>query len=102
MAFSASLYMNIIFYIDVLIDGPYVLDNEIKDRTNDMNRTEITNANGIKFYIEQSADFDVAGLMVAGRGWYAGLVKGDDDMSGVFFETRDQATDAIADFAVAA
>lgn len=67
-----------------------------------MNRTEITNAHGIKFYIEQSADFDDAGRMVAGHGWYAGLVNGNDDMSGVFFETREQATDAIADFAVAA
>lgn len=66
-----------------------------------MNRTEITNAHGIKFYIEQSADFDDAGRMVAGLGWYAGLVKGNDDMSGVFFGTRDQATDAIASFTVA-
>ena len=67
-----------------------------------MKRTEITNAHGIKFYIEQRADFDDAGRMVAGRGWYAGLIKGNDDMSGVFFETRGQAADAIADFAVAA
>ena len=67
-----------------------------------MNRTEITNAHGIKFYIEQSADFDDAGRMVAGRGWYAGLIKGNDDMSGVFFDTRNQAFDAVAEYKVAA
>lgn len=67
-----------------------------------MNRTEITNAHGIKFYIEQSADFDDAGRMVAGLGWYAGLVNGDDDMSGVFFETRDQAFGVVVEYAVAA
>ena len=67
-----------------------------------MNRTEVTNAHGMKFYIEQSADFDEAGRMAAGRGWYAGLVNGNDDMGGVFFDARDQALKAIAEYKVAA
>lgn len=50
-----------------------------------------TNAAGIKFYIEQSADFDDNGRMIAGRGWYAGIVDGNAQTGGVFFETRDAA-----------
>ncbi len=60
-----------------------------------MTTQQITNPHGIKFYVEQSADFDDAGRMVAGRGWYAGLIEGNDMLGGVFFDTRDQAIDAI-------
>ena len=60
-----------------------------------MDTHQITNVYGIKFYIEKSSDFDDAGRMVAGRGWYAGLVKGNDQLGGVFFDTREQALDAV-------
>jgi len=63
-----------------------------------MNTQQITNAHGIKFYIEQSADFDDAGRMVTGRGWYAGLVKGRDQLGGVFFDTREQALNAVNEY----
>lgn len=63
-----------------------------------MNRTETTNRHNVRFYIEQACDFDDDGRIVAGRGWYAGLIAGRDDMSGVWFETKEQAMDAIADY----
>jgi len=56
----------------------------------------ITNAHGIKFYVEQARDFDDKGHPCAGRGWFAGLVKGNDELGGAWFETREQAVDAIA------
>lgn len=61
-----------------------------------------TNAHGIKFYVEQAADFDDAGRPIAGRGWFAGIVQGKDELGGVWFETREQAMDAIVDYKVAA
>lgn len=61
-----------------------------------------TNTQGIKFYIEQAADFDDAGRSIAGRGWFAGLVQGKDELGGVWFETREQALNAIAAYKVAA
>jgi len=57
-----------------------------------------TNAHGIKFYVEQSADFDDDGRTIAGRGWFAGLVQGGDELGGIWFETREKALDAIASY----
>lgn len=62
------------------------------------NRTEITNAAGIKFYVERSKDFDDAGRMTDGRGWFAGIIDGNNDTGGIFFETRESALDAIASY----
>lgn len=67
-----------------------------------MNTQHIINAHGIKFYLEQSTDFADDGRMVAGRGWFAGLVQGDDHLGGVFFDARKQALDAIAEYRCAA
>lgn len=61
----------------------------------------ITTANGIRFYIERARDFDDAGRMVDGRGWFAGLVVGKDQLSGSWFETYDGALAAIADYSAA-
>lgn len=61
-----------------------------------------TNAHGIQFYLEQAADFDDDGRCVAGRGWFAGLVQGKDELGGVWFEAREQALDAIASYTGAA
>jgi hypothetical protein len=58
--------------------------------------TYITNAAGIKFYIEQAGDFDNSGRACAGRGWFAGLVVGNSELGGVWFETKEAALDAIA------
>lgn len=55
----------------------------------------LTNAHGCKFYLERSKDFDDAGRVVNGRGYFAGLIRGKDWMHGVFFETREAALDAI-------
>lgn len=63
-----------------------------------MERTEHTNAAGIKFYLERAKDFDDAGRMINGSGWFAGLIRGRDDLSGVWFETREAALDAISSF----
>ena len=60
-----------------------------------------TNQHGIKFYIEQASDFDDAGRQVTGRGWFAGIVRGNDDLGGVWFETREDALRAISDYKVA-
>ena len=65
-------------------------------------RTEITNAHGHRFYIERGKDFDDAGRMVDGKGWFAGIINGRHDFSGVWFETREAALDAIADYKAAA
>jgi hypothetical protein len=67
-----------------------------------MNRTEHTNQHGIRFYIEQACDFDDNGRVVAGRGWYVGIIRGRDDMSGVWFETKEAAQAATADYREAA
>ena len=67
-----------------------------------MNIETITNPAGFKFYVEQSADFDDDGRMKAGRGWYAGQVIGNDFLGGVFFDTREQAIDAITEYREAA
>lgn len=67
-----------------------------------MNRTELTNAHNVRFYLEQSADFDDAGRVIVGRGWYAGLIVGRADLSGVWFETKEAALDAISEYRVAA
>ena len=61
-------------------------------------RTEHTNANGFRFYIERSKDFDAAGRMIDGNGWFAGLIDGRHDLSGAWFETRDSALDAITKY----
>lgn len=61
-----------------------------------------TNTHGIRFYIERAKDFDDDGRMIDGRGWFAGLVVGNDELSGVWFETRDHALAAVADYRVAA
>jgi len=61
-----------------------------------------TNQHGVRFYIERSGDFDDAGQAIAGRGWFAGIVRGKDELGGVFFETREAALAAIADFREAA
>ena len=58
--------------------------------------TYLTNAAGIKFYIEPAGSFDGAGRACAGRGFFAGLVVGKDEIGGVFFETKEQALDAIS------
>lgn len=55
----------------------------------------ITNTHGIKFYIEGAADFTDRGHYTSGKGWFAGLVKGNAELGGVWFETRAQALDAI-------
>lgn len=62
----------------------------------------ITNSYGTRFYIERAADFDDEGRPTSGRGWFAGLVVGKDELSGVWFETRDAALAAIADYRAAA
>lgn len=67
-----------------------------------MDRTEHTNRHNVRFYVERACDFDDAGRVIAGRGWFAGLIRGRDDLSGVWFETKEAALDAIADYAVAA
>lgn len=54
-----------------------------------------TNQYGIEFYIERSKDFDNNGRVIDGRGWFAGLTKGREHLGGVWFETREQALDAI-------
>lgn len=61
-----------------------------------------TNAHGVLFYIERAKDFDDAGRMIDGRGWFAGLVVGNDELPGVWFETRDEAIAAVANYKVAA
>jgi len=61
-----------------------------------------TNRHGTRFYIERAADFDDAGRPTDGRGWFAGLVVGNDELSGVWFETRDAAFAAISNYQVAA
>ena len=67
-----------------------------------MNTETIASPAGFKFYIEQSADFDDDGRMKAGRGWYAGRVIGNDFIGGVFFDTREQALNAIHQYTEAA
>lgn len=57
-----------------------------------------TNARGIRFYIERAKDFADDGRMIDGRGWFAGLVAGNDELSGVWFETRTEALLAVADY----
>lgn len=61
-----------------------------------------TNSHGIRFYIERAVDFDDEGRSVAGRGWFAGLVVGKDELGGVWFETRREALDAVAAYKGAA
>lgn len=61
-----------------------------------MTQEFFTNAYGVKFYIEPAGDFDDLGRSVVGRGFFAGLVQGRDQLSGVFFETKDMALSAIA------
>ena len=58
----------------------------------------LTNAAGIRFYIEASMDFADNGAMIAGRGFHAGLVVGNDMLGGVWFETREAAVDAISNW----
>lgn len=58
----------------------------------------ITNTHGVKFYIEESSDFDDSGRPCKGRGWFAGIVKGNDYLGGVFFETKDAALAAISEY----
>lgn len=58
----------------------------------------IRNTYGVRFYIERASDFDDAGRVVPGKGWFAGIVAGKDELSGVWFETRDDALDAIAGY----
>lgn len=58
----------------------------------------ITNKYGHKFYIEQAADFADDGRMVAGNGWFAGLVQDNAALSGVWFATKEAALNAIADY----
>ena len=67
-----------------------------------MNTETFTNAAGIKFYIEQSADFDDNGRAVAGRGWFAGIMEGNAMTGGVFFETREAAMKAAHEYSGAA
>lgn len=66
-----------------------------------MNRTEHTNQHNVRFYIERACDFDDSGRVIAGRGWYAGVIVGRHDMSGFWFETKEAAIDAIAECRVA-
>lgn len=61
-----------------------------------------TNQHGFRFYIERAGDFDDAGRAIEGRGWFAGLVVGKDELGGVWFETREAALDAIHDYRSAA
>jgi len=49
-----------------------------------MSRREITNAAGLRFYLEKSP-----------RGWFVGLVKGRHDMSGHWFPAESLALAAI-------
>ena len=58
----------------------------------------VTNAHGIKFYIEGASDVDDNGRFKRGKGWFAGLVKGSDELGGVWFETKDAALYAIRDW----
>jgi len=67
-----------------------------------MNRTEYNNQHGVRFYIEQACDFDDDGRVVAGRGWYVGLIRGRADMSGFWYETKEAAQAATADYREAA
>lgn len=55
---------------------------------------EITNKYGIKFLIEKSKDFDDSGRMIDGNGYFASIVKDSHIMSGVFFDSYDQALNA--------
>lgn len=57
--------------------------------------TYITNQHNIRFYLEGSSDFTDHGHYTSGRGWFAGLVKGKDEIGGVWFETKEQALSAI-------
>jgi hypothetical protein len=62
----------------------------------------ITNAHDVRFYIERAGDFDDNGRFIWGRGWFAGLVVGNDELSGVWFDTRNQALSAISNYQGAA
>lgn len=60
-------------------------------------RIETTSPSGQEFYIEQASDFNDKGEIVKGRGFFAGWIDGDCDLSGIFFETLDEAKAAIRD-----
>ena len=57
----------------------------------------ITNSHGVKFYIEKAKDFDDDGRSIEGKGWFAGLVVGRDEIGGVWFETECAALTAVAE-----
>jgi len=57
-----------------------------------------TNTHGFRFYIERAKDFDDDGRTIDGSGFFAGLVEGNDELSGVWFPTEYAAQVAIAEF----
>ena len=57
--------------------------------------TYITNQHGIRLYLEGSSDFTDLGHFTKGKGWFAGLVVGNDELSGVWFPTKDAAMTSI-------
>lgn len=63
-----------------------------------MQTTYITNAFGIRFYIEAARDFDDMGRNVEASGVYAGIIQGNCELSGVWFETREAALSAISTY----
>ena len=54
-----------------------------------------TNAKGTRWYIERAKDFDDSGRMVDGRGYFAGIIRGQCYESGVWFPTYAAAINAV-------
>tara|TARA_B000000460_G_scaffold248191_1_gene225072 strand:+ start:13585 stop:13779 length:195 start_codon:yes stop_codon:yes gene_type:complete len=57
-----------------------------------------TNQHGIRFYIETAMDFADDGRVIEGRGVFAGLVQGNDELGGVWFADEHSARAAIAEY----
>lgn len=60
-----------------------------------MATTYTTNQHGIRFYIEPSMDVADDGRFVEGNGVFAGLVQGNDELPGVWFQDESAAREAI-------
>lgn len=81
----------------------YRLHKQLSNQANQygdwkMTRIETQSPSGQAFYIEESKDFDNEGNMIVGRGFFAGIIQGDCDLSGVFFETIEEAKKAIGEY----
>jgi len=64
-------------------------------------KTQFTNSAGHRFYVERALDFSADGGMKAGRGWFAGLIVGNDHLGGVWFDTREAAMAAAHQYEAA-